>query len=222
MQLPFTGKEFLDVFESYNLSVFPAQIILNLLAILVIFLAIKQLPYKNRLIGLFLGILWLWNGLIYHLLFFSQINKLALFFAALFVIQGILFCYLIAIKGGVQFSARLNFNGILGSILMSYALILYPVLGTYFGHSYPHNPTFGLPCPTTIFTFGLLLWAEKKVPVYLLIIPFLWSLMGFSAAIKLGIIEDIGLLVSGVIGSITLLYSGKRKIMQIESVKNAN
>jgi Family of unknown function (DUF6064) len=59
------------------------------------------------------------------------------------------------------------------------------------------SPTFGLPCPTTIFTLGMLLWLDKTPPLYLLIIPLLWSLIGTVAALKLGIREDVGLLVSG-------------------------
>jgi hypothetical protein len=44
-------------------------------------------------------------------------------------------------------------------------MVVYPLLGIRFGHSYPRAPLFGVaPCPTTIFTFGLLLWATRSVP----------------------------------------------------------
>lgn len=48
-----------------------------------------------------------------------------------------------------------------------------PSLGVAIGHTYPAQPTFGLPCPTTIFTFGLLLWVRPPVPWSLLVIPVL-------------------------------------------------
>jgi hypothetical protein len=84
------------------------------------------------------------------------------------------------------------------------------VLGYLFGHVYPKSPTFGLPCPTTIFTFGLLLWTKTKFPKAVLVIPFLWSLIGFSAALTMGIHEDIGLLVAGVLGTVLLLLRERK------------
>jgi hypothetical protein len=55
-----------------------------------------------------------------------------------------------------------------------------------------------LPCPTTIFTFGVLLFVNKKISVPVLITPFLWSLMGLSAAVNLSIYDDFGSLIAGV------------------------
>lgn len=74
-------------------------------------------------------------------------------------------------------------------------------------------PVFGVtPCPTTIFTFGLLLWTASRVPLYIIVIPFIWSLIGVSAAINLGIIEDYGLVVAGVAGSILISVGGRKKM----------
>ena len=61
-------------------------------------------------------------------------------------------------------------------------------------------PAFGVtPCPVTIFTFGVLLLATRRVPVVLLVVPLLWSLIGGSAAFLLDIPQDWLLLVSGVV-----------------------
>jgi hypothetical protein len=46
---------------------------------------------------------------------------------------------------------------------------------------------------------GLFVMAARSIPRYVLIIPFIWTLIGTSAAIFLGIKEDLGLLVSGVV-----------------------
>ena len=93
--------------------------------------------------------------------------------------------------------------------MILYALIVYPFLGYFLGHRYPYSPTFGLPCPTTIFTFGILLTANRKVPVLVLIIPVIWSVIGFFAAISFGILEDTGLLVSGILAAILILRNNK-------------
>jgi hypothetical protein len=39
-----------------------------------------------------------------------------------------------------------------------------------------------------------------------LIIPFMWSLLGFSAALSLGVREDLGLLLAGVLSVALLLW----------------
>jgi hypothetical protein len=65
------------------------------------------------------------------------------------------------------------------------------------------------PCPTTIFTFGILLWTIKKVPAYLLVIPFLWSIVGISAAINLRVPQDYGLVVAGFLGTILILIQNR-------------
>ena len=94
---------------------------------------------------------------------------------------------------------------------MLYAIIIYPILNYVFGHWWPSNPTFGWPCPRTIFTFGLLLWTNKKVPKYILIIPLIWALIGMSAAINLGIWEDLGLIVAGILGVVLLWIRDRNK-----------
>lgn len=92
---------------------------------------------------------------------------------------------------------------------MIIALFGYPLLGYLFGHIYPYLRTFGVPCPTTIFTFGVLICSENKVPKVILLVPFVWSLLGFSAAAKLGIQEDTALLVTGFISTVILLMGIK-------------
>ncbi len=97
-------------------------------------------------------------------------------------------------------------------------MVIYPVLGHFLGHVYPNSPTFGAPCPTTIFTFGLLLWTTTRVRWYILVIPCLWAIVGSSAAISLGIREDTGLLVSGIVGTavLTMRRYRDRQVVTIE------
>jgi hypothetical protein len=82
--------------------------------------------------------------------------------------------------------------------LIVYALAVYPALGEAFGAGYPAAPTFGLPCPTTIFTIGVLLLAKTDVRA-ILVVPILWAAVGSVAAFTLGVYQDLGLLVAGVV-----------------------
>lgn len=209
MNLPFTTEQFLSVFEHYNQAVWPMQIVLNLLGLVSIILAVRRTRFSNRLIAASLGFMWLWIGVVYHLAFFSGINPAAYAFGALNIVQGIVFLVFGLFYQRLSFRFKPNVYGIVGALVILYAMLIYPILGNILGHPYPQSPTFGLPCPTTIFTFGLLLWTDIKLPKSVLIIPFLWSLIGFSAALTLGIREDIGLLVAGIVG-VTLIIMKDR------------
>ena len=210
MNLPFTTEQFLSVFEQYNQAVWPLQLGLNLLGLTAVFLAIRKTVHSNRLIAVILAFYWLWIGLAYHYSFFTHINPAATVFAVLNVIQGIVFLAYGVFSQRLSFRFTPNVYGLIGACLILYAMVVYPLLGSAFGHAYPRSPTFGLPCPTTIFTFGLLLWTDTKLPKNVLIITFLWSLIGSSAALTLGIFEDTGLLVSGILG-VALIIMRDRK-----------
>lgn len=202
--IPFTADQFLSVFENYNNAVWPAQPILSVLALAAVYLAFKPRILSSKSAAAIIAAFWIWMGLVYHFWFFTSINRAALIFALFFVIQGILFLTAGVWKDLLRFQFRPDCFGFTGGTFLLFALLIYPVLGYWFGHRYPASPTFGLPCPTTIFTFGLLLWTDRRVPLYLLPIPLAWSFIGISAAISLEITEDFALLATGVIGSVLI------------------
>ena len=208
--MPFTTDQFLNVFEIYNRAVWPMQIVLVLLALWAVFLAIKSGPLSSKAVSLSLAFLWLWMGIAYHLIFFTGINKAAFIFGAAYLIQAAVFFFAGVVRMDMSHRARWDRNGIIGGFFIAYALIAYPALGYLFGHTYPRSPTFGLPCPTTIFTFGVLLWADRKVPLYVLWVPLIWSFIGFSAVLFLDIWEDAGLLVAGVGGTALILLRNRQ------------
>lgn len=213
MKTPFTPEQFFEVFKEYNEAVFPAQIILYLLSFTAIYFAIRFSSKSDKIICSILAFFWIWMGTVYHLIFFTAINKAAYIFGAAFILQSILFLIYGVFKNKLSFKFHPGIYGVTGIILVLFALIIYPVLGYLPGHVYPSSPTFGLPCPTTIFTFGILLLCDKNCPNAILIIPFVWSLIGFTAAINFGIPEDTGLLIAGLL-SITLLIGKNRKYKQ--------
>ena len=209
MKPPFTLEQFIAIFKIYNESVFPMQIIFYLISALVIYLAIRPNPKFSKIISIILSFFWLWMGIIYHIVLFTTINKAAYLFGGLFIIQGILFLIYGVFQNKLLFHFQSNKYGIAGICLILYALIVYPIFGFFRGHIYPSSPTFGLPCPTTIFTFGILLLNEKKTPVLILVIPFVWSIIGFMAAFQFGILEDAGLMLASLLAMSLLIYRNK-------------
>lgn len=190
------------------------QIILIFLAIIAVILVFVKIRYSNKIISGILAFFWLWMGVVYHLWNFSAINNAAYFFGVVFIIQSLIFInYGIVKTGFINYKFKANFVDLLGIVFIFYALIIYPILSNSLGHVYPKTPTFGLPCPTTIFTFGILLFSVKRIKWYIIIIPFLWSLIGFSAAISLTIKEDFGLVVAGILGTIILLLVKPKEVI---------
>src|SRR5690242_9638079 len=151
MKLPFTIEQFLEVFKNYNLHIFPLQFLFYLLSLLIIYFSLRKNKISDRLIVFVLSLLFIWSGLIYHIFHFSVINPAAYLFGAAFIIQGVLLFYFGFLKRRLEFNLKFNLYGIVGIVLVFYALVLYPLLGYLNGHVYPYSPTFGVPCPTLIF-----------------------------------------------------------------------
>jgi len=211
MDAPFTVEQFIKIFHNYNLAVWPMQVFFYLLAISLIYLSIIRTSFGDKFISIVLSFFWFWMGIIYHFGFFSAINNAAYLFGIIFIIQGFLFLYFGFFLSKLSYSFRPDIYGLTGTIFILYALIFYPLVGLIAGHRYPDSPTFGLPCPTTIFTLGLFLWTDKKLPIPVLIIPLLWSLIGTMAAFNFDIKEDFGLLISGIVTGFLILDRDKRK-----------
>ena len=212
MNLPFTTEQFLGIFEKYNRAVWPMQVVLVILAGIALLLAIKNGKHGDKIIAAILAFLWLWIGIVYQWVYFTSINKAAYVFGALFVLQAFVFFSAGVLRSAVSFSFKRNAYSLTGGVFILYALVIYPLLGYFFGHVYPRNPTFGLPCPTTIFTFGLLLMTQKFIPGYLLVIPLIWALIGSAAALSLTIREDFGLFIAGILGAVLILIRNKKLV----------
>jgi hypothetical protein len=198
--LPFTLEQFLDVFASYNTAIWPAQIVAYLLGAIALAALLRPGRASDRIVSAVLGLMWLFTGILYHGAFFSSVNKAAFAFGVLFVVEGVALLYTGVVRDGLRFAINYGFRAVIGAGFILYASLVYPLIGIATGHSWPALPMFGVtPCPVTIFTFGLLLMTTRRFSYWLLVIPFIWSLIGGSAAILLDVWQDWLLLVCGLI-----------------------
>jgi len=202
MKTPFTTEQFFSVFENYNSSVFPAQFILLLFGIFALYMVIAQKTKMDRTVGSLLGLFWIWMGAVYHIIFFYPINPAAMVFGALFILQGIFLLVETFKRKKLEFSYSGNLKGNLGLIFIVFGLVIYPVISYFLGGSVEKTIAFGLPCPTTIATFGFFLLTGKKFSKYLLIIPSLWALIGTTAALKFGVYQDFLLILTAIVANI--------------------
>jgi hypothetical protein len=193
MYLPFTRDEFFAVFASYNNAVAPLQLLLLALGITAVVLALRPTRWSDRVIGAILATLWLWMGVEYQWRFFRTINPAATTFAVAFIAEAALLAWYAIVRRRITFAVPASPLGGWALGLLIYAFAAYPAIGWMLGHRYPASPTFGLPCPTTIATLGLLLWNRARAPLAVMIIPWAWAAIGSVAAIQLGVREDLGL-----------------------------
>ena len=174
--LPFTIDQFFSVFAAYNISIWPAQVAAYGVGALAFWGIAARRPWGSYAAASVLTIFWLWNGVAYHLLFFSAINPAAYLFGAAFILQGLLFFAYGVVADRMALRFRGGWHGALALALIVYAAVAYEVVGHFTGHGWPRALLFGVaPCPTTIFTFGMLMLSIRPLPAFLLAIPLLWA-----------------------------------------------
>jgi len=188
MQLPFTEQQFLDLFGAYNARVWPVVVVLWGATLWYSACFVRGKAGSVALSAL-AAAHWAWSGLVYHAVFFTRINPAAWLFAALFVVQAVAFVWLGIVRRDLVFQWDRTPRHAAAAALVAYSLA-YPFLVLLSGHEAPRAPLFAVPCPTTLFTAGLVLAASRPaIPV--LIVPTLWALVGGSAALKLGVLPDV-------------------------------
>ena len=196
MQLPFTKDQFFDLFAAYNGALWPALIALWVASVVVSLLLFSSRRPADRWVTAVLAAHWAWAGAAYHAAFFTRINPAAWLFATLFLAQAALFIWVGIVQGRLSFAPWRNAWAPVAWGLVAYSLV-YPAINAAQHLSVSRIPTFGVPCPTTIFTAGfLMLAAPRSWP--LAIIPVIWSLVGGSAAVLLDVRADYALPIAGI------------------------
>jgi hypothetical protein len=160
-------------------------------------------------LGALTAVHWAWPGVAYHAMFFTRINPAAWFFAALFVGEALAFLWFGMLKRRLVFDAAWTPRHGLAPVFLLYSLV-YPLLVWLSGHPFPSAPLFAVPCPTTLFTAGVLLAAAAPVPRWLFVVPIAWSIVGGSAAVLLGMTPDLTGYMKGP-KPMTFMYEGKAR-----------
>ena len=204
MELPFTAAQFYGVFRDYNTTLWPVQLLLLALAVAAVILVMRPRAGSGVAVSAILALLWGWMGLAYHLAFFTSISPPAYAFAAVFLAGDLVFFWQGVVRRRLEFRWPAGARGVTGLVLVVYALVVYPLWSHFAGQPYLESPTFGLPCPTTIFTMGLLACLVKPYPRSVFVVPILWSLVGVQAAFLLAVPQDLGLAVVAAVGLVLI------------------
>lgn len=209
--MPFTVEQFFDIFARYNLDLWPWQLVAIAAGLLVVALLYRETRLTAVITLTVLSAMWLVNGIGYHWLYFATINPAARLFAAVFALEAVLLAAAILLSPELRFRVDGSAASVFGAVLIVYAVAIYPALGWWAGHRYPAMPMFGVaPCPTTLFTIGLLLQAPWRTARWLVAIPALWAAVGGTASFLLGVPQDYGLFVA-LIGVVALAIGPWRR-----------
>jgi hypothetical protein len=196
MHPPFTTEQFFDVFRRYNEAVWPAQIALIAAGFFAAFAAYRANVQRSarwaRASLIVVALLWLWTGIVYLKHFFATLTMAGQTFGSFFIAEAVLLS-IAAWESDAEFVPASRYSIGTGALLLMYAFFAYPALGMIHGHRYPNVPTFGVPCPTTIFTFGIFCLLPSSIPRFAMAIPVLWAAIGAYAAFGFGVHEDLGL-----------------------------
>jgi hypothetical protein len=211
MKTPFSTEQFFSVIEKYNTSVFPMQFIFLAAGLFLLFWIISVKKQNSKLPAIFTGVLWLWSGTVYHILSFTSINRAAYLFGSMFILEGLLILFEYTFRKRLILKTRNKWKLVTGYLFIVYGLTIYPIISYFTEGSWSSTISLGLPCPTTILTFGFFLIYSEKLPCYLLIIPTLWSLLGISAALNFGVYQDFVMVVSAIVTNVWLFRKRSKK-----------
>jgi hypothetical protein len=195
VQSPFTAQEFFDQLAAYNTALWPVVLVIWVVSLVAALRLLSSGRGSGRWIGGLLAFHWAWSAIAYHAAYFTRINPAAWFFAAIFLLQASLLIWFAVFHDGLKFSAAAGPWITAGRVLIGYSL-LYPAINAVQHATVLRIPTFGLPCPTTLLTVGILLVAASP-PRILFVVPIVWSAIGGSAAWLMDVPADYALPVAG-------------------------
>jgi hypothetical protein len=220
-----SADEFFALIELYNVTYWPMHVVTFLLGVSAVILTLKRAVYSDRIISAILASLWLWSGIVFFMIFFSDMTITLFGFTppgfpyvsgALFIIQSILFLYFGVIRGSVAYGSEGGPYATVGLVAIVYAMVVYPIIGYVTGHALPGYPLFGsAPCPVTIFTVGMLMLTNRRMPQLVPIIPLIWGLMGVVAVAVFTVWADVGLFAAGILAFLILKRNAKLPVSSL-------
>jgi hypothetical protein len=199
--LLFSPRVYWRMFELHNAAVWPLHVVALLLGAAILVWVVRPRPWSDRAIAVILGVAWIWVGWAFLWNRYSGINWAVAYVVPAFAAEALLLIWIGGLAGRLHFRARRTTSGVVGLVLILYALILHPFVAKLAGRSFAAAEVFGIaPDPTAIATLGLLAVASVSGPVWpLLVVPLAWCLVSGATLYALRTPEAwISLLSAGV------------------------
>jgi len=169
--LLFSPRTYHRLFQLYNTAIWPLQLAGIAMGLAILALLMRPWRHRERIVAGLLAIAWLWVAWAFLYERYSQINWVAPWFAAAFVLQALLLIAL-GVIGRIEFARAGSARFAIATALIAIAVVGYPLLAPLFGRSWTTAEVFGVaPDPTAIATLATLALVRGAVRWLLIAIP---------------------------------------------------
>jgi hypothetical protein len=169
--LLFSPRTYHRLFELYNAAIWPLQLLGIAMGLAILALLVSQRRHRDPIVAGLLAIGWLWVAWAFLYDRYSQINWVAPWLAAAFVLQALLLIAL-GVMGRVEFAPAGGTRFAVATILVAIAVVGYPLLAPLFGRPWTTAEVFGIaPDPTAIASLATLALVRGAVRWLLIAIP---------------------------------------------------
>ena len=176
--IPFTPEVYWRLLERINEAFWPLHVLAVAIGLTALLLALRG---NRRMALALLAPAWLTSGILFHFIYYAELNWAAPWFGWGFIAQAalLLALALFAGSGGTQGHSKGLSTGI-GATVAVVSLLGYPLIAATIGPGLSHAETYGLhPDPTAIATLGVMLIMLRGPTFWLAsLIPILWCVIG--------------------------------------------
>jgi hypothetical protein len=174
--LLFTPATYRRLFELYNRDIWPGQAVGLAIGIAILLALLRGgKPARGREVAALLAACWAWIAGAFLYERYATINWAAVYFAAAFGLEALLFVVTGVLRARLAFAPARNRAARIGMLLFLFALAGQPVLGIALGRHWYQAEVFGVaPDPTAVATLGILLCGIEGRHWHLALVPLLW------------------------------------------------
>jgi hypothetical protein len=196
MRVPFTQQQFLDVFGAYNSTTWPVVIAFWLVTLAFGVRFVRGRPGSVALSAL-AAVHWAWSGLVYHALFFTDINPAAWWFAGMFLLEAFAFVWFGMVRRTLAFEwGHTVRHAVAARYSRTHSRIHFwcwrratMCHGRHSSPSRVQRRSLRRRCCSPLFA---------PAPVLVFVIPVMWATLAGTAAIALGVTPDLMLFVAAI------------------------
>jgi len=173
----FSRAAYFRLFELYNAAIWPAQIAVFALGVVILERLLRggSRASRGRWIAGVLAAGWLWVAIAFHAARYATLNTAAPVFAWMFAIEAALLLGIGVVRGRLVFGRPETASERCGLVLFVFALAVLPFAALLCGRGLRAAEIFGLaPDPTAVGTLGLVLMAKSRPRWPLMIVPTIW------------------------------------------------
>ena len=170
--LPYSPEIYLQLFDPYNLMVWPLQPLFAVGFIAAIVLSIKHKDLGGILFSALLAGSYIVLGWVFYLNILFDLLWLAPVLTAFCLLQALLLLWFGTIRNMLKIDIDENIATITGLLMIVLATAYYPMVSFLSGKSFSLSQYAGFaPLPTLVLTLGFYLTSIKTLPVRLIIVP---------------------------------------------------